>query len=267
MVEINVIGMKSCIIDIMGRDLSDYQAQYAAQPYEKYQAYFRCREVKNILARHPRATILETGCGLESIFLHLDSFAKIIVVEPAADFFKKAQQDAISMGDKNIVIVNTTLEDVPQHIKNHEFDFILVSSLLHEIFAPKAFLATLYNLCGADTIVHINVPNAKSFHRRLAVEMGLIKNVYEVSAANVKFQQHTVFDADSLHRMVEDAGFFVCESGAYAFKPFTHEQMQKMIDCRLLTHEMADGLYAMGKYLPDFCSEIYVNLKKQNARF
>lgn len=189
----------------------------------------------------------------------------MVVVEPAAGFFKKAQEDAAERDDKNIVVVNTTLENAPDEIKSHDFDFILVSSLLHEIADQEAFLRALYKLCHADTVVHINVPNAGSFHRRLAVEMGLIKSTHEASAANIKFQQHAVFDMNLLRHAVEHAGFAVTDSGAYAFKPFTHEQMQKMLDSRLLTKEMVEGLYAMGKHLPSFCSEIYVNVKKRNA--
>ncbi|MGU9951873.1 MAG: class I SAM-dependent methyltransferase [Gammaproteobacteria bacterium WSBS_2016_MAG_OTU1] len=245
----------------MGRDLVDYQAQYAEQPYEKYQRTFRRMEIKKILADYPHATMLEVGCGLESIFSHLDSFVKMVVVEPATDFFNKACQDA---GDReDVVVINASLEEADDSIKNDQFDFILVSCLLHEIPDQKAFLAAIYNVCHADTVVHFNVPNAESFHRRLAAEMGLIKSVYEPSQANIQFQQHTIFNMELLQHTVEESGFKMLDSGSYAFKPFTHEQMQNMIDSNILTQKILDGLYAMGKHLPSFCSEIYINVRKK----
>ncbi|MBE8158829.1 MAG: class I SAM-dependent methyltransferase [Betaproteobacteria bacterium] len=245
----------------MKRDLADYQARYAAQPYEKYQSGFRRRAVKKLLANRPGAVILEAGCGLESIFLHLDSFAEVVVLEPAAGFFDKARRDAKKAAGKNIAVINAALEDAPPAVKNRRFDFILAGSLLHEVSDPRAFLAAARGLCHAETVVHINVPNAGSFHRLLAVEMGLVKDARAPSPSNIEFQQHAVFDMESLRRAVEDAGFEAADSGAYALKPFTHAQMQKMIDGGILTPEMLDGLYALGKRLPALCSEIYINAK------
>ena len=245
------------------RDLMDYHERYKNQPYEKYQAGFRRREVLRIISEFPHETMLEVGCGLESIFLHLNSFAKMTVVEPSVDFFNKASHD--SAGRKNIVLINAALEEARPEIKDEKFDFILISSLLHEVPRPDEFLKAVRDICQADTVIHINVPNAFSFHRLLAAEMGLIKDVHEASAMNAAFQQHSVFDGDSLARTVKDAGFNIIDEGAYAFKPFTHTQMQNMIDSRLLSPEMLEGLFDMGKRLPEFCSEIYVNVKKQDA--
>ena len=251
----------------MGRDLDCYSRQYAAQPYEKYQAAFRRREIMDILTRHSHSTLLEVGCGLESIFLHLDSFETMVVVEPAAVFYDKARSDAAKRKDKKITVINKTLEGAVDEIEGVDFDFVLVSSLLHEVPDPKAILRQVRSLCRPDTTVHINVPNANSFHRRLAVEMGLIKDVHEASAANIEFQQHAIFDLSALRRTAEEAGFRVEAAGAYAFKPFPHRQMQQMMDSQLLTEEMVEGFYKMGRHLPDWCSEIYVNVRKRDAPF
>ena len=63
-----------------------------------------------------------------------------------------------------------------------------------------------------NTIIHINVPNANSFHRLLAVEMGLIENVFELSKNNVSFQQQNVFDLNKLIELVEKLDFKIIES-------------------------------------------------------
>ena len=247
------------------RDLSDYHKRYKNQPYEEYQAGFRRREVLRVISEFPHESMLEVGCGLESIFLHLDSFTKLTVVEPSVDFFNKASHD--SGGRESIVLINAALEEARHEIKKEKFDFILISSLLHEVPHPDEFMNVVRDICQEDTVIHINVPNAFSFHRLLAVEMGLIEDVHEASLMNASFQQHSVFDRDSLSRIVKGAGFNIIGGGAYALKPFTHAQMQNMIDSELLSPEMLEGLFDMGKQLPEFCSEIYVNVKKQKARF
>lgn len=247
----------------MSRNLATYAEHYANQPYEKYQAAFRKREIVKILSSYPHKTILEVGCGLDSMFRHIGSFERMVVIEPAALFYRQAQQDAD--GREDVTVINATLEDGYDDITGIDYDFILVSALLHEIPNPKAFLQKIHGLCSRRTIVHINVPNADSFHRLLGIEIGAIHDPHEMTASNIEFQQSTVYDTNTLRQIVEEAGFQIDGSGAYSFKPFTHSQMQRMIDSKLLTDDILEGFYAIGQRMPEFCSEIYVNVRKRNA--
>jgi ubiquinone/menaquinone biosynthesis C-methylase UbiE len=245
------------------RDLLDYQEQYSKQPYEKYQVAFRKRKIKELLSKYDHTKLLEVGCGLESIFLDLDSFKHLTVIEPAEMFYVKALEDATKSGHKNINVIKALLEEAEVPLKNESFNFILVSSLLHEIPDQAKFLKALHTISSADTVIHINVPNAKSFHRLLAVEMGLIKSEFEMSASNIQFQQQGVFDLDTLKKIVTDNNFEVVESGTYSFKPFTHQQMQNMINISAITEEMLNGFYKMERYLQGLGSEVFVNIKKK----
>lgn len=250
----------------MERDLVDYQELYTHHHrYENYQVAFRKRKIKEILSRYDHRSLLEVGCGLESIFLDVDTYEQITVIEPAENFYQKALQDKSERPDKSIKIVNALLEDAEERLAQTKYDFILISGLLIEIPDVPRFLKVVQNVSSADTVIHINVANANSFHRLLAVEMDLIKSEYEKSENNIRFQQNTVVNLDSLKSIVRDNGFEVIEEGSFAFKPFTHKQMQQMIDERLLTEEMLDGLYKMEKYVPELGSEIYVNIKKLNT--
>lgn len=244
----------------MNRDLLDYQEQYAKQPYEKYQVAFRKRKIKDILAKYSHHSMLEVGCGLEAFFLEYTGFEQLTIIEPAQMFYEKAIEDAKKYQNKNIKIINSLLENVSLH---QHFDFILVSCLLHEIPDQEKFLQSIYNIADSETIIHINVPNAYSFHRLLAVEMGLIPTAFQPSSTNIQFQQHQIFNITALKQVVENQGFEIIEEGSYSFKPFTHGQMQSMIDAQLLTLEMLEGFYKMERFLPNMGSEIYVNLKKK----
>lgn len=247
----------------MNRDLLDYQEQYANQPYEKYQVAFRKRKLIEILKRNNHDNLLEVGCGLESIFLDFDSYKNLTVIEPAQMFFEKALEDKKTAKNTNVEVFKSLLEDSLDQLKNKKFDFILVSSLLHEIPDQPKFLKTLFEIASENTVIHFNVPNASSFHRMLAVEMGLIKNEFQKSDSNIQFQQHTVFNLNLLKETVENSGFEVIDSGSFSFKPFTHQQMQNMINLNLITDLMLEGFYKMERYLPEFGSEIFVNIKKK----
>jgi hypothetical protein len=112
-----------------------------------------------------------------------------------------------------------------------------------------------------DTIVYINVPNAKSFHRLLALESGLIDSIYQKSNNQIKFQQSHTYDINTLEILVKKSGFSIIESGSYFIKPFTHNQMRKLLDCSIVDEKILDGLDRMIKYCPGLGSEIFVTCK------
>lgn len=112
------------------------------------------------------------------------------------------------------------------------------------------------------TVVHLNVPNAFSLHRLLAKKMGLVSDVHQLSNTNQKFQQHTVFDIESLKNLVESEGFMIVDFGSILLKPFTHSQMQKIVDVGIIDSEVLDALDAVcSSQLQGFGSEIYINMK------
>lgn len=46
-------------------------------------------------------------------------------------------------------------------------------------------------------------------------------------------------------------------------KFFTHKQMQRMLDEKIIDMQILDGMYALGEVFPENCSEIYVQVMVQ----
>lgn len=128
---------------------------------------------------------------------------------------------------------------------------------------PTELLQAVYQLCGESTVVHINVPNVFSFHRLLGLEMDIIDSIYEKSEMEVKFQRHTRFDKESLIGIVEDNGFEILSFGTYFIKPFSNEQMEKILDNKIVDIAVVDGLERMIKYLPDMGCEMFVEVRRR----
>ena len=57
-------------------------------------------------------------------------------------------------------------------------------------------------------------------------------------------------------------GFQVIDQGSIFIKPFTHRQMQDLVDKKFLTREMLAGFDELTKWLPEFGSEIWVTARK-----
>lgn len=246
------------------RDIAKYAADYVANytGFEVHQVHYRRQKTLETLAIYPHSSILEVGCGLEPLFPWVDEFESYALIEPAAEFVERARD--LTRGDQRVEIYEGFLETSEGLLREREYDFIVVSSLLHEVTDPDALLVALRELCHSHTMVHINVPNAKSLHNLLGTEMGIIESPNEKSKTAELYQRKSTFDLDSLAQLVGEVGFQVFGHGSYFLKPFTHSQMQALLDQGIISRDVLDALYAVVEgTLPNWGSEIYVNVAKK----
>lgn len=245
------------------RDIKDYADKYVDEPFESTIVEIRKRMVIEQCKKYKHENILEIGCGMNPFFLDFKDYKRMVIVEPGKAFAEHAGELA-NAEEKKIDIVRGFLEEQTENIKSLgiRFDFILLSSVLHEVDDPRRMLNAIKNICSADTIVHINVPNANSLHRLIAAEVGLIQDVHEQSEQMKKMQRRRTYDEDLLKDEVLKAGFDVVDSGSYFVKPFTHAQMQKCIDTGIIDENVILGLEKVIKYMPGCGAGIYVNTRK-----
>jgi SAM-dependent methyltransferase len=248
------------------RNLTDYTSNYIDQPFENIQVGYRKKMVLELLKNQRHKNILEVGCGLDPFFNHYNDFEKIVIIEPSTIFYNNAGNAIRNNQDltSRVTLINDYLENSINELSKYEFDYIIISCLLHEIENVSLFFEKLRHLLKKETIVHIDVPNAYSFHRVLAFEMGLIDSVFDMSATNLQFQQQRVCDLKSLSKLIIEQDFEIIGSGSYFLKPFTHKQMSELIKHKIIDKNVLDGFYKMTKYIPDMGSEIYVNFKLKN---
>jgi SAM-dependent methyltransferase len=242
------------------RDLADYERAYAASDFEAVQARLRKRQLLSTLQAWRPRRILEVGCGDDPLFAHWQGFERCVVVEPGASFARAARRAA--QNDPRVRIVQAPMEDAAPSLRSENFDAVIASGLLHEVPDAAALMHALAVQCAPHTRVHVNVPNARSLHRLLALEMGLISDLFERSDNQRRLQQPRTFDLDSLGALCREAGFEVIEHGSYFIKPFTHVQMARLQSIDLLDERMLDGLWSLEKHLPGLGSEVFVHLRR-----
>ena len=246
------------------RDIKDYTDKYVDEPFESTMVEIRKRMVIEQCNKYNHDNILEIGCGMNPFFMDYKDYKKMVIAEPGELFVNNAR--SLSKNEKkDIAVVLGFLEDQIDTIKQMSvnFDFVILSSVLHELDDPQKMLNTIRDLCKDNTVVHINVPNANSMHRLIAIEAGLINDVHEQSAQMQKMQRRRTYDMDLLMEEIEKAGFEVVDSGSYFIKPFTHLQMQKCLDEGIINDKVLDGLEKLVKYLPEYGAGIYVNVRRK----
>lgn len=245
------------------RDIQDYEAKYQEEPCEKYQVKYRREKILDLMLSCKHDTVLEIGCGMEPLFEYVSDYKQMVIVEPGDTFILNAERKARESGS-NVVCIQGFFEEKLDQIKDtcENYDFIVLSSLLHEVEEPEKLLKSIYQICSEATIVHVNVPNANSLHRLLAKEMGLIQDVHELSNLQKTMQRNSVFDLNSLCDIVNKCGFQVMQKGTYFPKLLSAGQMEKMLQQGIVREDIFEGLNKMIKYVPEFGSEIFVQVKK-----
>ena len=244
------------------RNIEEYAKDYVNDyDFENYQVKYRRRKILEIIEQYAPESLLEIGCGLSPIGEFCNGLKMYTVVEPSKYFCEIACQKFSNNAVRGMgyEVINDFFSS--SLCMNKNYDMIICSSLLHEVENPKNLLHEILLASNQNTIIHINVPNADSFHRILAVKSGLIETTKTFSGRNIQMQQHTVFDMNSLINIMSETGFDVIEQGQYFLKPFSHSQMAKMIEFNIIDEKILDGLYEMGK--ENFGSEIYVNARRK----
>lgn len=249
----------------MQRDIQQYAADYLDDyGFEKVLVAYRRQVVLEQLQAAKPQVVLEIGCGAELMYQHYLQQEKPVecwlVIEPAADFCRMAREAALP----GMVVKEGFLEDSSvklQAILPDLPDVVICSGVLQEVPSASAMLNAIHGLMGAHSQLHVNVANAASFHRRLAVAMGLIPTLDTFSERNLKMQQHRVYDMAGLEAELSAAGFDIEERGGYLVKPFTHEQMQAIAPG--LGQSVMDGLFELGRREPELACEIFVNARKK----
>ncbi|WP_462137814.1 class I SAM-dependent methyltransferase [Candidatus Mycalebacterium sp.] len=244
------------------RDLDSYRDEYLNNHgFEKEMVEYRRRNLLEILAKYAPKKILEVGCGTESLAVHYENFTDFTIVEPIKDFLSIARE---RLGDK-VCYINKKIEDAMEDLKKKDFDFIVVSSLIHELKNPETVFETVREIASSETVVHINTPNANSIHRLLGVKMGLLKNTGEMSDLARKFQRSREYEMSDLVSLAQAHGFQTLDKGSYFLKPLSHGQMRDLLESGKISKKFLDGVYKISNLLPENGSEIFVNLQlKEN---
>lgn len=247
------------------RNMEDYTNNYMIESFESYQVKYRKKKLVEILEKYKPQHILEIGCGMKPIFLDYEGRdgeeKNYTIIEPSEIFYNNAVK--LSESRSGIECMNEFFgkNEASAEKLGNQFDFIICSSLLHEIENTEEMINDMIHCCNQDTIIHINVPNAYSMHRLLAQESQIISDVHEFSKRNNQLQQNHVFDLNILKEVAIQSGLEVIEEGSYFVKPFSHGQMNELLKAGIIDEKVLDGFYSMSRWMPEYGSEIFVNCK------
>ena len=235
------------------RDLHSYLDEYYLLPFERSAEKFRRKAVIRALQELQPRSLIEVGCGQDSIFNHLDSSVIGTTVEPIESITKR--QD---LGGRlpNVKVINSLFE-VVQVGAIEPVEVVLLSSILHEVSDATLLIETSSSFLQSDGAIVIVVPNAWSIHRFIGERKKIIATLEEQTDTQRKMQQQQpVYSPESLIRFLDTCGFYVENLRTFFPKLSSHQQMQHFLDSKLVDDDFLDRLYDLSEHLEPTGSEI-----------
>ena len=137
------------------------------------------------------------------------------------------------------------------------YDAVFAVYVLEHVAEPAAVLAMARRVLRPGGRLFVVVPNARALSRQLAVHMGLLGHVHELTRHDHNHGHRRVYDRPSFNRDLEDAGFHMIAQGGVMLKILADFQLDKLMELGILGAAQIDGLYRLGLEHPDLCGSLF----------
>jgi trans-aconitate methyltransferase len=187
---------------------------------------------------------LELGSAEGEMTQYLrDDFDELTVVEGSAELLAQIPDYA------NVRKHHSTFEE---YEPAERFNCIIMEHILEHVDAPHELLSMAKRWLLADGCIIVGVPNGHSFHRLVAVKMGLLSEPCELNERDLALGHRRVYTPQTFRQELEAAGLRVKEMGGVFFKTMSNKQINEFYDARII-----EGFYELGKDFPQNAAELY----------
>jgi 2-polyprenyl-3-methyl-5-hydroxy-6-metoxy-1,4-benzoquinol methylase len=194
---------------------------------------------------------LEIGCsdGLMSEML-ARRLQRLDVVEATETFLTDLRQRKLA----NVTIHHAMIEEFET---DQRYSFVFATWVLTHFVDPKAVWERVKRWLAPDALLFVVVPNVRVLSRQLALHMGLIDDLFELTENDRNHGHVRSYDRQELNRELAAGGFETVAQGGLMLKPLADFQMDQLYDTGVLEEAHVEGLYRLGCLYPDFASAIY----------
>jgi 2-polyprenyl-3-methyl-5-hydroxy-6-metoxy-1,4-benzoquinol methylase len=228
----------------------DYSGLY--DPEADFDSRYTLATARRIAGRLvPGDRVLELGCATGLMTRALEGTGALLTgIDRSEDYLGRAR----ARGEGRFV--RAGLEEPGwEELVEGPFDHVLACNLIHELVDPVGLLRRARALLAPAGLVHLSLQNPLSIHRLVALEMGLIGDLREISARGERFATRAIWDADALAGLAEEAGLAVVAREGVMLKPLPNAMMAG------LPAEVLDGFERAARHLPDHCAMTYLVLR------
>lgn len=142
-----------------------------------------------------------------------------------------------------------------------KFDIIVLFHVIEHMDNPEFVLNHLKKFLSKGGIIAATVPNAMALSRQLAVEMGLLKNVYELTQNDINHGHTCVFDFSRFRKLFEKCRYEITGESGLAFKLFCDRQNDEIIKNGIIGEPQMKSLWKIADRYKDLSGAIMCTAK------
>lgn len=243
------------------KSINDYWQRYREiYSFESTLSIYRERKAVEFVQSLGSSSIriLEIGFGLRPIYKSLADFGAYTGIEPGLEPFEVVFAE--SANDDRIQVQHGFFNQWAPELRDSEFDAIISIGVLQDVADPRGFLHELGTLMGPQTLVYLNVPNANSLHRVIGLNSGHLASLEDMSGRQIALEAKNLFTEETLIQLITSSidNVAIRNSGSFFVKPFTHAQMEEIMNREILGVDVMEGLYGSSEALNGFGAELFV---------
>jgi SAM-dependent methyltransferase len=134
------------------------------------------------------------------------------------------------------------------------FDAIEMGFVLEHVDDPALVVRRFKRLLRPGGVIGMAVPNARSLHRLIGHEAGLLDDVFRLGPHDLALGHKRYFDLASFRGLAEREGLVVKRTRGIMLKPVTTGQLESLG----LSTEVKRALYRVADALPDISNALYL---------
>lgn len=211
-----------------------------------YRAKLVAEVVKEVCSGK-EVSLLDVGCGdgrlLANLISLLPQYKLSITALDTNDSCVEEAKRVLPKGANVFVADFETYEDLGY------YDLVTMCGVIENFEHPVKALKKAKSL--AD-FVFVLTPNCKSIHRYVLRDLGKIEKVDTLTKKDLKFGHKRLYTLKKLAISFRQAGLSILKFGGLMLKPVEDAKLVK------LKPETIKLLCYLGKFMPDYCSEIWI---------
>jgi 2-polyprenyl-3-methyl-5-hydroxy-6-metoxy-1,4-benzoquinol methylase len=210
----------------------------------------RCRER---MIRRCLPYVKDKGVILELGFMDgqwtdyfLEKDCRVVAVEGA---LKNVEFGLQKYGNEpRVSLVHSLFED---YTPGEKFDLIHMGGMLKHLEDPTVLLKRARGWLKPDGLLIATTPNARSLHRRVGVNMGMLADLADLSDTDRAVGNLRHYDLDSFRHLIEGAGYEIITISTSVLKPVSSDRMADWPD------DVLNALDKVANEIPDYGWYIY----------
>lgn len=224
--------------------------------YEQYKRFEFLKKLNNYIDLR-KSTVLEFGSASGQMTEILSKMTKgVIAVDGSTEFIRIAK--ARVRNARNVKFYESYFE---KFTLDEKVECLILHHVLEHLRTPRSLLLKVNSYLKKDGIVAISVPNAHALSRQLAVKMGLLNSIYDLTENDKNHGHFRIYDWKRLEEQLAQSGLIVIGRHGLSFKIFSDKQNIEMLNSKIIGEEQIKGLWQLADEFPEIAGAIMVVAK------